>query len=262
VSERRGAVLRAEWTKARTVSSTLWLLTGAVAATVAVGGAVAAATTCASAGCGADPAKVSLTGVYVGQVAVAVLAVLAVSDEYATGMIKVTFAAMPRRIQVLAAKATILTGLVLVAGAVAVLGSMLTGRLLLPGNGFTASNGYLSLSLSSGPMLRAAVGSVLYLALIALLSLGLATAVREAAVAIGLVLALLFLFPIVIAFVSNTDLKRHLEQIAPMTAGMAIQDTVNLASQPIGPWAGLGVLAAWAGGALLLGVLTLLRRDA
>ena len=69
---------------------------------------------------------------------------------------------------------------------------MLAGRLILPGHGFTATRGYPPLSLADGPVLRAACGSVLYLALIALLSLGVATAVRDSAVAIGLVLGLLY----------------------------------------------------------------------
>ncbi len=62
------------------------------------------------------------------------------------------------------------------------LGSLLAGRLILPGHGFTAAHGYPPLSLGDGPVLRAAAGSVLYLALIALLSLGIATIVRDSAV--------------------------------------------------------------------------------
>ena len=121
---------------------------------------------------------------------------LAVSSEYSTGMIRVTLAAMPRRATVLAAKAAILTGPVLAAGAMAVLGSVLAGRLILPGRGIGPAHGYPALSLADGPVLRAAVGSVLYLALIALLSLGVAAAVRDGAAAIGIVLGLLYLFPI------------------------------------------------------------------
>jgi ABC-2 type transport system permease protein len=244
--------VHAEWIKARTVSSTIWLLAGAIAVTIATGAGLAAATTCHAPGCG-DPARVSLSGVYLGQAVVAVLAVLAISSEYGTGMIHVTFTAMPRRLPVLAAKAAILAGDVLVAGAIAVLGSMVSGRLLLPGNGFT---GYPSLI--SGPMLRASLGTVLYLALIALLSLGVATAVRDAAVAIGCVLSLLFVFPIVTAFIAgNQVLQRHLEQIAPMTAGLYIQATTGLRALPLTPWQGLGVLALWTVGALLLGGLVL-----
>jgi ABC-2 type transport system permease protein len=254
--------LHAEWTKLRTLASTGWLLLAAAALTVAVSALADAAATCPSGGCQADPAKLSLTGVQAGQAIVAVIAVLAISGEYSTGMIRITLTAMPRRLTVLAAKATLAAGLVLAASAVAVLTSVLAGRLILPGHGFTTAHGYLPLSLGDGPVLRAACGSVLYLALIALLSLGIATAVREPAVAIGLVLGLLYVFPVVTSVVSNQHWQRHLEQIGPMTAGLDIQATTGLRSLPLTPWQGLGVLAAWAAGALLAGGLLLCLRDA
>jgi ABC-2 type transport system permease protein len=228
-----------------------------------VSAAADAATTCSSGGCQADPAKLSLTGVQVGQAIVAVIAVLAVSNEYSTGMIKVTLTAMPRRLTVLAAKAALVAGLVLTAAAAAVGASVLAGRLILPGHGFTPAHGYPALlSLGDGPVLRAACGSVLYLAMIALLSLGVATAVRESAVAIGLVLGLLYVFPVVTSVIGNQHWQRHLEQIGPMTAGLTIQDTVNLSGLPLTPWQGLGVLALWAAGALILGALVFRFRDA
>jgi ABC-2 type transport system permease protein len=254
--------LHAEWTKLRTAPGTFWLLSAAVALTVAVSAAAAAATRCPAAGCGQDPARVSLTGIYLGQVVVAMVAVLAMGGEYSSGMIRTTLTAMPRRATVLAAKAVLITGLMLAAGTLAVLGSLLAGRLRLPGHGFTAAHGFVPLSLADGPVLRAAAGSVLYLVLIALLSLGAATAVRDSAVAIGIVLGLLYLFPIVAAVVSDPQVQRHLQQIAPMTAGLEIQATVGLRSLPISPWAGLGVLAAWAAAALLVGGLLLRARDA
>jgi ABC-2 type transport system permease protein len=265
--------LHAEWTKLRTVASTGWLLLGAAVLTVAVSMAADAAATCPSGGCqGADPARLSLTGVQAGQVIVAAFAVLAISNEYSTSMIRVTLTAMPRRLTVLAAKAALVAGLVLAAAAVGVLASVLAGRLILPGHGVTAAHGYPSayslrtfpapLSLGTGPVLRAACGSVLYLALIALLSLGVATAVRESAVAIGLVLGLLYVFPVVTSVISNQHWQRHLEQVGPMTAGLDIQATVNLSSLPLTPWEGLGVLALWAAGALIIGALMLGIRDA
>jgi len=254
--------LHAEWTKRRTLASTSWLLLAAAALTIAVSAAAAAATRCPSGACADDPAKVSLTGVYLGQAVVAVLAVTAVSAEYGTGMIRLTLAATPRRLTALAAKAAIVAGLTLITGTIAVLGSLLAGRLILPGHGIGPSHGYPALSLSDEPVLRAGVGSVLYLVLIALLSLGAATVLREAAAAIGAVLGLLYLFPIIAAAAGSATVSRHLEQIGPMTAGLAIQATTGLASQPISPWAGLGVLAAWAAGALLLGGTLLRLRDA
>ena len=254
--------LHAEWTKLRTVAGTSWLLLAVIALTAGVSAAAAAAVTCPTAGCAVDPAKVSLTGIQLGQAVVAILAVLAIGGEYGAGMIHVTFVAMPRRTTVLAAKAAVVSSVVLVAGTVAVLASVLAGRLILPGNGFTTAHGYQPLSLGDGPVLRAAAGSVLYLALIALLSLGVATAVRDSAAAIGVVLGLLYLFPIVATVVADPHWYRHLQQVGPMTAGLAVQATVNLRGLPIGPWAGLGVLAAWAAAALLTGGLLLRLRDA
>ena len=254
--------LHAEWTKLRTLPGTGWLLLAAAALTIAVSAAADAASTCASAGCQADPAKLGLTGVQVGQAVVAIIAVLAISGEYSSGMIRVTLTAMPRRWSVLAAKASLVGGLALAAGTLAVLGSVLAGRLILPGRGFTLAHGSPPLSLADGPDLRAACGSVLYLALIALLALGIATAVHDSAVAIGLVLGLLYLFPIVASVVGNQHWQRHLEQIGPMNAGLYVHATVGLKALPHTPWQGLGVLAAWACGALLIGAALLRFRDA
>jgi len=224
--------LHAEWAKLRTLASTGWLLAGAAVLTAGVSAAAVAATTAVAPGL--DPAKLSLTGVQAGQAVFAILAVLTISNEYSTGMIRVTLTAMPRRLCVLAAKAALLGGLVLAAGAVAVLASVLAGRLILPGHGFTPANGYQLLSLGDGPVLRAACGSVLYLALITLLALGIATAVRDSAVAIGLVLGLLYLFPIILAFIGNEHWQRRLERWTPTVAGLTIQDTTGLRSLAIG----------------------------
>jgi ABC-2 type transport system permease protein len=135
-----------------------------------------------------------------------------VSGEYGTGMIRLTLTAMPRRATVLAAKAAIIAGLVLITGTITVLGSLLAGGLILPGYGIGPAHGYPAISLGDGPVLRAVVGSILYLALIALLSLGTATAVREAAAAIGVVLGLLYLFPIIAAVAGNTGVSRLLQR--------------------------------------------------
>jgi ABC-2 type transport system permease protein len=254
--------LHSEWTKLRTVPDTGWLLLAATAMTVALSAAASAAVTYSSAGSIQDTTKISLTGIELGQAVIAILAVLVISGEYSTGMIRITLTALPRRSAVLAAKAATLGAVVLVAGIIAVGGCLLAGRLILPGNGFTASHGYALLSLADGPTLRAATGSVLYLALIALFSLGVATAVRDSATAIGVVLGLLYLFPLFAHLVTDPHWQRHLQQVGPMNAGLAIQATTNLHGLPIGPWAGLGVLVAWAAAALVAGGLSLRLRDA
>ena len=261
--------LRAEWTKLRTLPGTGWLLLAVAVLTIAVSAAAAAAFSCSPArqGClpaqtGADPAKISLTGLYLGQAVVAVLGAMVIGGEYGTGMIRVTLAALPRRVTVLTAKAALTAAFALAAGLLAVGGSALAGRLILPGHGLNAANGYAQFSLGNGADLRAAGGSVLYLVLIGLLALGITTAVRDSAAGVGLVLGLLYLFPLLTAVVPDHVLARHLEQIAPMTAGLYIQATVGIQSLPLTPWQGLGVTALWAAGALLLGGAVLRLRDA
>jgi ABC-2 type transport system permease protein len=259
---RFGPAVRAEWTKLRTVAGPAWLLLTAAALTVGLSALTAGVVHCPATGCGIDATKTGLTGFQLGQAVIAVLAVLVVGGEYSTGMMHTTLTAIPNRATMLAAKAAVLTAPVLAVGAVGALGSVLFGRLLLPGNGFTPEHGYRSLSLVDSMTLRAAGGSVLYLGLIAMLSLGVAVLIRDTAVAIGAVLGLLYLFPIVATMVTSTSWKRHLQQISPTNAGLAIQNTLDLHNPPLGPWAGLGVLTLWAAGALLVGWLVLRLRDA
>lgn len=256
-------VVRAEWTKLRTVAGPAWLLVATVVLTAVIGTAADAATRCpAGPTCAVDTAKVALTGIQFGQAIVAILAVLMLSGEYSTGLIRITLAATPRRWAVLAAKTCVLGAVVLPASAAAVFGSMLAGRLILPGHGFTAGRGYLALSLASGPVARAAFGSVLYLTLIALLSLGVAAVLRDSAAAIGVVLGLLYLFPIITAFVGNPTWQHRIQRYTPVNAGLAIQATTGLRHLPISPWGGLAVLAIWSAAALLAGGLALRLRDA
>jgi ABC-2 type transport system permease protein len=254
--------LHAEWTKLRTVAGPAWLLATVVVLTAVLGVLVVTSMTYSLGDATQDTTKLSLAGVDIGQAVAAILGVICVSSEYSTGLMRLSLTAVPRRWLVLASKAVFVGGLSLAAGAVAVVASVLLGQVILAGHGFTAAHGYEALSLAHGPTLRAAVGSALYLALIALLSLGVATAVRDSATSIGVALGLLFIFPLVAGFVSNPQWHRHLEQIGPMTAGLGIQSTIALSGLPLTPWSGLGVTAAWAAGALLLGGLILQLRDA
>ena len=118
------------------------------------------------------------------------------------------------------------------------------------------------MSLGNGPDLRAAAGSVLYLALIALLALGVTTAVRDSAGQPAWCSVCSTCSRSRSAVVPDQTLARHLEQAAPMTAGLWIQATVGLQSLPFTPWQGLGVLALWVLGALILGAAVLRLRDA
>lgn len=261
-----GRAVHAEWTKLRTVRSTAWLVLGVVAFTVALGAATTASVDTSHcptpSRCHEDITKLVLTGARLGQVAVVVLAALAMTDEYSSRMIETTLLANPRRGTVLASKAAVLVPAVLAAGTVGVLASLTIGRMMLPGNGFTAANGYAPLSLADGSTLRAAAGTVLYLGLVALLSLGVGTIIRDSAGAITSVLALLFVVPVIGGVLVDSQWQERLEKFAPMPAGLAIQATTGLDRLPIGPWAGLGVLAAYATASLLLGALVFAVRDA
>ncbi|MEU8608790.1 ABC transporter permease [Actinoplanes sp. NPDC048791] len=242
--------LHAEWTKLRTTPGMVLLLLSVVVATVGISILAAAATDCPAGICAVDITKVSLTGVQLGQAVVAVLAVQLIGAEYGTGMIHVSLAAVPRRLTVLAAKALVLTAVVTAAATAGVAGSLMAGNRLLP------------LTVADATVLRAAFGSVLYLVLIGLLALGVTAAVRTPATAAGLVLGLLYVFPIVGLAATDPDFRRHLDQIAPMTAGLAIQSTTGLDGLAISPWRGLAVLGAWAAAALLAGGLLIRLRDA
>jgi len=242
--------LRAEWTKLRTVPSTGWLLLAVLTVTVGVS-ALAAGTACPRSACAADPVRTSLTGVGFGQALVAGLAVSMVAGENA--MLRLTFASMPRRVVVLTAKA-VLAGVLVAAAAIVAVGlSLLAGQLLLPAGVAVAG---------AEPLARAALGSVAYLVLIGWLSLGVSAAIRDSAAAVGTVLGLLYVVPIVAAAVSDPDWQRRLQQVGPMSAGLAVQATRNLSQLPIGPWAGMGVLAAWSLAMLLVGGTLLRLHDA
>lgn len=235
--------VRAEWTKLHTTPGPAWLLLITATVTVALGVTVSSVSPC----CGADATRLALSGVYLGQVPVAVLAVLSVSGEYSTTLIRTTLTAIPDRRVILPAKALTLALPVAAAGGLSLLACLFFAR--------------PDLSLTDGHTLRAAAGSVVYLLLIAFLSLGTAATVRDSGTAIGTVLALLYLPPILTPAVADPHLHRLFDQLSPMTAGLAVQATKNLHQLPIAPWPGLAVLTAWSATAFLTGTVLLQRRD-
>ncbi|NUT37894.1 MAG: ABC transporter permease [Hamadaea sp.] len=260
-----GRTVRAEWTKLRTLPSTFWLVVTAVAATVALGAALAGSLDIrhCTGTCVEDTTKMSLGGVRLGQVGVAILAALAVTAEYGTRTIRPTLTATPARWRVLASKLTVVTLLGLAAGAAAVGGSLLAARAILPGNGFTPVNGYAELSLADDLSRRAAIGTVLYFGLVALLSGGLGFALRDTGGTVAAVLGLFYGSPLVAMFVTDPVWQHRIHRYSPMDAGLAIQATRDIATTThIGPWAGVGLLAAYAGAAVLVGAVLFRLRDA
>ena len=249
--------LRAELTKARTVRGPSALGVALVVTFVAV---TAATVTATGAPHGADPVDVvrlSLSGVILAQVLVVALAVQLVGVEHSTGILQVSLLAVPRRWPVAAAKGLLIAGWTLATGVPAVLLSLLAGRALLPREGYDPAHGYALLDLTDGPTLRAAGGAVLYLALVGIISGGVALAVRESAAATTGTLALLYLFPVLIALVNDPLWQERLTRFGPMPAGSALWGT-RPGSVTAGE--GLATLAAWSVAAATVGVAALLRR--
>jgi len=253
--------LRSEWTKLRTVRSSWWALGLALGLTLLMTAFIAStvSTTGKPPGdSGEDTLMLSLGGVLFGQFAVVALAVVAITTEHATGTIRATFAANPRRHAVLASKAAIVAGTVLVVGLIGSLFAYLAAQPILHDNGFVAANGYDPLS--GGEALRGIAGSALYLALLALLSLGVGAILRHTAAAVTTVLALMFV-PLLASGLLPQSAQDTIQRIAPMTAGICIQTTPGHGA-PLSPGAGIAVLAAWAAAAMLAGMWLIARRDA
>jgi len=262
----------AEWVKLRSVRSTTWAAVAALGFTVLLGVLVCASLDTdggspdcpvGAPGCGDEDVVLnSLAGVYAGQIAVVVLAVLAATSDFDTGTVRTTFAAVPRRSLVVVAKAAVVGATALAVGLAAGVLSFVVGQPLLHGNGFTPANGYPTASLLDAPAARAVVGTSLYLVAVALLALGAGLGLRRAGTTIAAVLGLLYL-PMMVALTLSPDLRDAVLAVSPMTAGLAVQRTVERAdSVPIAPWAGLGVTYLWAAAVLAAATRSIHRRDA
>jgi ABC-2 type transport system permease protein len=252
--------LRMEWTKLRSVRSTPWSLLAIVVMTIAFG-AVSCSTSHTEGLAPGNPGDedvvtLSLVGVYFAQIAAVALGVITACGEYATGTIRPTFVAHPRRRTVVGAKAALVGGLVLLAGAAATLVAFHVGQAILHGNGFTDVNGYPVATLADVSVLRTVAIVAVYPAVLALLSLAAGVIVRHTAAAISVLLGLL-LVPFIVGALLPEPLGLAIQKASPMV-GLAAQER----GAPIGPWAGLGVTAAWAAAALLLALWLIRRRDA
>jgi ABC-2 type transport system permease protein len=252
--------LSAEWTKLRTVRSARWTLLAILGLTVGLSLLLASGSSSTGGGGDNDLVRDSLVGVYLALFAVVAFGVVAITSEYATGLIHATFTAMPRRARVLLAKALLVGLSVLLVGLVASTTSFVVGQRVLRDNGYTGP-GYPHWTLHDGAAQRAVVGSALLLAAIALLSLAVGAILRHGAAAITTLLALLFA-PLVFANTLPEGVRDVVQKASP-GAGFAVQQTVERHDAlPIGPWAGLGVTFAWAASALLLAVVLIRVRDA
>ncbi|MFF4649856.1 ABC transporter permease subunit [Streptomyces sp. NPDC001380] len=252
-----GPVLLSEWTKIRTVRSTTVTLAAAFVVTVGLSAVVCALTnanfteaTRNGRNAVFDPTSTSFAGVFLGQLAVIVFGVLAVGNEYSSGMIRVSLAAVPWRGALLAGKTAVVLALVLAVAALTSFSSFLLGQALL---------GPHRTSLDAPHVLRAVVGAALYMALICLFSVGVTAMLRNQTLALGVLMPFFFL---VSPILSNVPKVKTVARYFPDTAGSRVTSVLQQPDAPYGPWTGLGICALWTAAALLGGWLVLRRRDA
>lgn len=255
--------LRAEWTKLRSVRSTTWTAIAVVGVTVGISAFLAGVggTNANKVGVRGDDDVVvnSLRGVWLGQVPMVVLGAIAVTSEFATGTIRASFTAVPRRLVAFGAKAAVAGTVALAAGSLASMLSFLMAEPLLHEGGFVPP-AYPIVSLEDASAIRAVAGTALYLTLLALFALSVAAIVRHTAAAMTLVVGLVLVPTVVMEFFTGHP-RELLQQVAP-AAGLAIQVTSERYDTPaLGTWGGLGVTAAWALAAFLAAAWTIARRD-
>lgn len=251
-------LVRSEWTKLRTVRSTMWTL----GITIVVGIGVSALATAVtrshwhSMSFGAqqsfDPIWTSLAGTLFSQLAIGVLGVLVMSAEYGTGTVRATFAAAPRRPQVLLAKIAVFGAVALVVSEVTAFLSFFVGQALLSAPATHAT-------LATPGALRAVAGTGLYLCVISLFALGLATILRHTAGAISAYVGILLVIPIVVQALPSS-IQNAVVRYLPLTIGANFAHA-TVTPQGFAPWTGLLVLCGYAVAALAIGAALLVARD-
>ncbi|MGA7835929.1 MAG: ABC transporter permease [Acidimicrobiales bacterium] len=253
---------RSEWTKLRSVRSTVWT----IVITVVLGLGVSAIATAATRANWSsmtpqgirsfDATSISLIGVFVAQFAIGVLGVLVMSAEYSTGTIRAVFSAAPKRHRVLLAKILVFTVLAIVVAEFVSFASFFLGQALL-------SSPAIHATLSSPGALRAVVGCGLYVATLGVFGLGLATIIRHSAGAISTFVGILLILPLVVQALPNS-LALEVRRFLPDHIG-ATMITTNGGFNGTGafsPWVGMLILVGYAVAANVIGAVLLARRDA
>lgn len=250
-------VLHSEWIKARTLRSTFITLGVMVALTVGLGALISwAAGSHRSQHDGLfDPTRISLSGLGLAQLAVAVLGALAITGEYSTGMIRTSLVAVPRRGQVLAAKAVVYTAMTVIVGEIISFLAFGIGQAIL--NGQQAPH----VSLSQAHVLRAVIGAGLDLGLITLLALAVGTLVRSTAGAIAILVGFLIVVPGILSAALPSSLAHPVTEWWPSEAGAQVL-RVTRESYTLSAWQGFGVFALFIVILLAIATVVLARRDA
>jgi ABC-2 type transport system permease protein len=276
--------MAAEWTKFWSVRSTMWTL---VATGVAVMGLCALSTgTVSPSDIIEDPTRRSLIGIFLGQLIFGVLGVLVMSAEYGTGTIRATLSAVPRRPVVLTAKILVFGAVALVVSEILAFSAFAVGQAILSAKNAVGSSAAITqraqqlgvkvphgvqVSLSSGSaslgqagVLRAVVGAGLYLAVLGLLALGLATIIRHTAGAISAFVGVVLVLPLIVQALP-TSISDAVARYLPANIGLVMFSTHGVPDRigpAFSPWTGFALLVLYTVVTLGVGCWVLVRRDA
>jgi ABC-type transport system involved in multi-copper enzyme maturation permease subunit len=200
-----------------------------------------------------DPALTSLRGYFLAQLAIGVLGVLVITGEYATGMIRATMSAVPRRLPVLWAKAVLYAAVTWVLATVGALIAFLIGQAVL-------SSRHIETSIASPGVARVVFGTGLYLTVVGLLGVAIGCLIRNTAGGIATVFGLLLVVP-VLAEALPSSWSNAISPYLPSNAGQAV---IALHPDPhtLAPWSGIGLFLLYALAALAAAAVLLKRRDA
>lgn len=248
-------VLQSEWTKVRTVRSTLWTLLIAFLLTVSIGMLFSGLLKSLSEedrGGPLDPTFTSFSGMSMGQLAMIAFGVLVVSGEYSTGMIRASLGAVPQRGVFMACKLAVCTAVALVVGMITSVTSFYGGQMVL---------GDEAASISDPGVLRAVFLGGLYMTLMALFSMGVTWMLRSPLLAFGILMPFFFLVSNILGSVEAT---RKVAQFLPDQAGttmLAVNEMTGF-DRAYGPGGALLIMLAWVVAALIGGYVMLKKRDA
>ncbi|MEV5504969.1 ABC transporter permease [Streptomyces orinoci] len=252
-------LLKAEWIKLRSVRSTYLSLAAAAALVIIVALSVAGTTAdnwptmSPRDRSSFDPVSAPLFGALFAQLVIGVLAVLVVSSEYSTGLIRTTFAVTPQRRKVLLAKVTVTTALALAAGAVILGAAFLLSQAVM-------AHGHGGVSLGDPGVLRAVGYAVLYLVAVTVLATSLGAILRSTAGAIAVLFTLVFLVPQVLDHLPQ-ELRHHLMRFGLQRAAAAAV-SLHPQADTFSPTVSILLCAGYAAVALALALFLIGRRDA
>jgi ABC-2 type transport system permease protein len=252
-------LVKSEWTKIRTVRSTMWTIGVTVVLGIGIGALVCAVTRShwlsdPGSHFNFDAPATSLVGMFVAQFSVGVLGVLVISAEYSTGTIRATFSSAPKRSRVFAAKAIVFGLLAFVVAEVTSFVAFFLGQFLL-------SSPATHATLSSPGAFRAVFGGGLYVCVLGLIALGLGTIIRHTAGAISAFVGILLIVPIIVQALPN-QLSFDVRRFMPDRIGADIITTKGGFPEAFSPWVGVLILCIYAVVLLAIGNTLLQRRDA